>query len=585
MAHTTERPSFLDDPVALQIAWHRLVTVADEMQAVLRRTAFSTILGAANDLGCEIMDARGWSVAHATTSNPTFNVAIPQCAQRLLALFPPESLAPGDVLLTNDPWIVCGHLSDFAVVTPFFTAGRLVGFTGSIGHVADIGGLLNSQVARSIFEEGLFVPPVKLYEAGKRNETVVSIIRRNVRTPEMTMGDIIALVTANGVAARQTLALLDDYGLTSLEPLSDAIQTRAEAAMRQAIGEIPDGDYPFEITFDDLDGPLTIGVVVHVRGTELVVDYVRVPPEHPHGGINCTYSITLARANYGLNCLLSPHMAGNEGLFRPTRIQVPEGTLLNARYPATVNDRTKVCYYVDATIWGALAAAVPHKVPAKGGFFSVFRMLGTDDNGVGFGELVFHGGGMGAGWATDGVGGICFPNATSNVPNEIVETTTSVLTLEKELRTDSGGPGRTRGGCGLRVTIAPPENLSHPVTVSALCHNQVFPPFGLAGGHHGTATQVGLNGAVIPTHQVREQLGAVAFTDPSLRMEVETAGGGGFGDPTERDPARVLADVRNGLVSVVAAARDYGVEVDLGALRARRTSPPATRILPSGESR
>ncbi|MBI3977626.1 MAG: hydantoinase B/oxoprolinase family protein [Chloroflexi bacterium] len=561
--------SFLDDPVALEIIWHRLVTVADEMQSVLRRTAFSTIIGAANDLGCEIMDARGWSVAHAVTSNATFNVAIPQMVQKLLPLFPPGSLGPGDVILTNDPWLVCGHLPDIGVATPFFREGRLIGFAGSIGHVADMGGLLNLHLSRSNFEEGLLLPPCKFYEAGRRNEMVVSIVRRNVRTPEMTMGDIMALVTANGVAARQTLALLDDCGLEDLEGLSNAVQTRAERAMRQAIGEIPDGDYPFEITFDELDGPLTVGAVIRVRGSELEVDFVRVPPEHSHGGINCTLNITLARANYALNCILAPHIAGNEGLFRPTRVRVPEGTLLNARHPASVNDRTKVCYYVDAVIYGALAQAVPHRVPAKGGFLSVFRVLGVQ-SGVPFGSLMFNGSGMGAGPATDGVGGICFPNVACNVPIEIFEGTTAIPVEEKEYLPDSGGPGRTRGGCSLRVTIGVPENPEQPPIVSPWCHNQSFPAFGLAGGSGGSPTQVRMNGSVLPVHTIRHELGALTFTDPRVKLTLETAGGGGYGRPVERDPVRVLADVRNGFVSAEAAAREYGVEVDLGRLQARR---------------
>lgn len=574
----SDRSVLSEDPFALGVIWGRLVTVTDEMQAVLRRTAFSTTVAAANDLGCEIMDTRGWSVAHATTSNPTFNRTLVHFVQQFLAMVPADSLQPGDVICTNDPWLLAGHLSDFGVVTPFFKDSRLVGFSGSIAHVADIGGLLNAQLARSIFEEGVLVPPFKLYDAGRRNETVLSIIRRNVRAPEMVVGDITALVTANQVAARQTLAVLDDYRLDDLEAVSNAIQERAERAMRRSISEIPDGDYPFEVTFDELDGPIQVDIVVRVGGSELEVAFVRVPPEHPYGGINSTLSYTTARCVYALNCILAPDIPSNEGLFRPIRVCVPEGTILNARYPASVNDRTKVGWHVDALIHGALARAVPHKVPASGGFKSVIRLLGVDDYGVTFNSLMFNGGGMGAGPETDGVDAICYPTSACNVPIEILETTTSVLMVEKEFLTDSAGPGRTRGGSGLRVTIGVPEELNPPLTVGVNLHHQGYPPFGLSGGHGGMPARVRINGDVLPVSEVRHRLGAMAVDDPRLRITVETPGGGGYGDPRRRDPQRVLVDVRNGFVSAAAARQYYGVLVDLDALRAERVPSPGGEV-------
>ncbi|MBI3977274.1 MAG: hydantoinase B/oxoprolinase family protein [Chloroflexi bacterium] len=570
MTNTIDRSSIFEDPVTLEIIWSRLVTVADEMQTVLRRTAFSTIVAAANDLGCEVMDARGWSVAHAKTSNPTFNLAIPHLVQKLLPLFPPESLAPGDVLFTNDPWLAAGHLPDVVVVTPFFKGGRLVGFTGSISHMTDIGGLLNARLSRSIFEEGVLFPPLKLYEAGKRNETVVSIIRQNVRTPEMVMGDITALVTANATAARQTLALLDEYGLGDLQELSNAVQGRAERAMRQAIAEVPDGDYPFEITFDEIDGPMTIGVVVRVLGSDLVVDFVRVPPEHPHGGVNCTLSYTLARCNYALNCILTPQLPSSEGLFRPITIRVPDGTVLNAHYPATVNDRTKVGWHADVILCGALASAVPHKAPASGGFQCSCRVVGVDDYGVPFGAIMFNGGGLGAGLTTDGSDAVLYPTSACDVPIEVMESTTSIFVREKEYWPDSGGPGRTRGGCSVRVTIGVPDDLGRSLTISPTMNYQGFPVFGVVGGGSAPPARVYLDGRQLPVDEVRHTLGAFALDDPRRRITIATAGGGGFGDPAERDPARVFADVRKGFVSVDAAARDYGVEVDLEGVRARR---------------
>ncbi|MBI3976715.1 MAG: hydantoinase B/oxoprolinase family protein [Chloroflexi bacterium] len=570
MTSTLQRSTSFDDPVALDIVWRRVVTVADEMQTVLRRTAFTTIVSAVNDLGCQILDARGWSVAHASTSMPMFNLALANVVQKLLVPFPLDSLAPGDVLFTNDPWLSTGHLNDVAVVTPFFKKGRVAGFAGTICHIGDVGGLLNSQMARSIFEEGIFVPPVRLYDRGRRNETLLALIRANVRTPDMVLGDLTAMVTANNVAVRQMLALLDEYGLDDLVPLSDAVQTRAERAMRQAIGGIADGDYPHEFTLDELDGPMTIGAVVRIRGSELELDYVKVPPEHPHGGINCTLTYTTGHSHLALNALLTPHIPHNAGLSRPLKLRAPEGSILNARYPAAVNDRMKVGWHVHAAVTGCLAKAIPHKVPAPAGFPSYFRVVGVDDYGLHFSELMTNGGGMGAGPLADGVDSICYPTSACALPVEIFENSTAGLTHERELLPDSAGPGRHRGGFGLRATVGVPDDRAQPLMLTPFCQHQGYPPIGLAGGRPATPTRVYRDGVELPTHEVRRQLGELAVSDPDLRLTMDTPGGGGYGNPAERDVEQVIADVRNGLVSVEAAARDYGVLIDLDTLQARR---------------
>ena len=562
--------SLFEDPVTLEVVWRRLVTVADEMQTALRRTAFSTIVGAANDLGCDLLDARGRLVAHAVTSNPSFNLTLPSLVQKLLQIMPASSLRPGDVLITNDPWLVVGHLPDFAVVTPCFRGSRLVGFSASIAHVADIGGLLNPSFARSIFEEGLQIPPLKFYEAGTRNESIVSIIKRNVRLPEMVLGDLSALVTANAVGARQMLALLDEYSLESLDLLSSAIQTRAERAMRRAIREIPDGDYPYEVTFDELDGPMTIGVVLRIHDTNLAVDYVTVPTEHPYGGINTTFNYTLARSTYTLNCLLTPQVPSNDGLFRPITVQVPEGSVLNCRYPVSVSERTKVGWHITPVIQGALARALPGRVPAAGGFVSIYRLLGTDDRGVPFSSFLFNGGGLGAGPDVDGQSAIVYPTTSSNVPTEILEATSSIQVYEQDFLPDSGGAGQSRGGSGLRVTIGLPAHLGRGVTLGALLAHQAVPPQGVAGGGSGTISRLFLDGELLAIQDVRQRVGALALTDPGVRLSMETPGGGGYGDPRQRDPLRVLRDVRDGLVTVGSAERDYGVRVDLDHLTAYR---------------
>lgn len=561
--------ALLDNPLALEIAWSRLVTVVDEMQSALRRTAFSTIVGAANDLGCDILDARGWLIAHATTSNPAFNLTLPSLVRNLNEIFPPESLRPGDVLITNDPWLVVGHLPDFAVVTPIFKHDRVVGFSGSIAHVADIGGLLDTRKSRSVYEEGLQIPPTKLFDQGVKNETLVNVIARNVRTPEMTIGDMMALVTANEVAARQTVALIDEYGFDDLAPLSDAIQSRAEQAMRRAIAQIPDGTYGQSLEFDEIDELMSFDVEVRVSGSDMVVEFLNVPPQHPFGGINSTLNYTLARVAYAINCFLTPQLPSNEGLFRPIEVRIPEGSILNCRYPASVVDRTKSGWHVTTAIQGAFAKALPDQIPAPSGFKSLAHVMGVDDRGRTFRTLMFNGAGMGAGRETDGAESVCYPTSSCNVPIELVEETSSVLTLEKELIADSGGAGQYRGGSGVRVTVRPVDGLEHPLTFFVAPHHQDFPPFGLRGGRAAEPTHARLNGQLLTAKETREQLIARVVTDSSTTITVETTGGGGYGDPRMRDAWRVLRDVRNGLVSQEAARDVYGLDIDLETLTAR----------------
>ncbi len=563
------RPSVFDDPITLEVVWGRLVTVADEMQTVLRRTAFSTLVSAANDLGCEIMDARAWSVAHAVTSNPTFNLTLPGVAKALLEVFPADTLEEGDVLFTNDPWIGAGHLPDVAVVTPFFKNGEVVGFAGSIAHVTDIGGLLNQSQARSLYEEGVHFPPMKLYDAGVRNEAVVATLRGSVRAPEMVIGDISAIVTANAVAARHAVDLLDEYGLDDLRQLSDAVQSRAERAMRETIDAIPDGVYPYELTFDELDGPITLGVEIRVRGRELEVDYVHVPDQLERGGLNSTLSFTVARTTYGLNCLLTPQIPSNQGLFRPITVRAPEGSVLNPVYPASVNDRTKVGWHVIPLVQGALAPVLPERIPAPGGFKSRVRLLG-DDNGVPVTSNTFLGGGMGAAHDADGVDAICYPTSSSSVPVEIFESNTGALVERKELAPETAGAGRMRGGHGQLFRLRAPDGGNDTLTLAASCHHQSHPPFGLAGGGSAQATAAHLDGRAIPVAETASLLGALPFRTGTGSVSIRTAGGGGHGDPREREVASVVADVRDGLLSVESAAAVYGVAVDLESLTGTR---------------
>ncbi|MDR7581230.1 MAG: hydantoinase B/oxoprolinase family protein, partial [Armatimonadota bacterium] len=333
------------DPVTLEILWSRLINVTEECWVTVRRTAFSTIIGEAQDFGCEVLDGRANSIAHSPRSMPVFNLTLPLAVRRLLDVFPVDRLEDGDVLITNDPWICAGHLFDLAVVTPVFREGELVAIMGSIGHCSDIGGTKDSARAREIYEEGLQIPPLRLYRAGRLNEDLAAIIRRNVRRPEMVFGDIQALVSANRVGAQRLLALMEDYGLRSLEPLAVEVQRRAEEAMRRAIRAVPDGVYRGSSTFTLRGERLRLGCAVIVEGDEIAVEWDDVPPELPEGGVNCTLTYTAAHSVYALKSILTPEIPSNAGCFRPLHVRAPEGSILNCRYPAAVSQRTMVGWF------------------------------------------------------------------------------------------------------------------------------------------------------------------------------------------------------------------------------------------------
>jgi len=334
------------DPVALEIMWSRLIAITDEMWTTVLRTAVSPVIGAAQDYGCELLDAAGNGLAHSTRSMPVFNLVMPEVTRALLERFPVESMKPGDVYISNDPWLCAGHLDDIAVITPIHLNGSVVGFTNTVAHTSSIGGTLDGMRARDRYEEGLFIPLAKLYDAGAANELLFEIIAANVRQPEMVLTDIEAQVAANQVGARRILAFLDEYELSDLTDLAGILQARAEAAMRRAIAAVPDGVYRGEALVEAPGGDLMLRGEVRVSGDEIEIDYAGSAPQQAGGGINCTYTYTRAHTVYPLKCLLTPNVPNNEGCFKPIKVSAPEGSILNCTRTASVNTRTRTGWHI-----------------------------------------------------------------------------------------------------------------------------------------------------------------------------------------------------------------------------------------------
>jgi N-methylhydantoinase B len=538
------------DPVTLEIAWGRLQAVIDEAEATLIRTSFSPLIREAFDFGVLLLDASAGSVAQSQRSMPSFVGTLPRTLKAGLERFPAASWRPGDVFATNDPWLGTGHLPDVTAVRPIFRGGRPIAYAGCIAHWADIGGAIWSADTTEVFEEGLRLPPCKLIDAGKLNDDIVSIVLGNVRLPEQVLGDLHAQIATMEVTERRLIELLDDMGLDDPAPLFAAVQERTEGAMRAAIADLPDGTYRHEIETDGIDEPLLLKASLTIDGDQMLIDWEGTSPQVERG-INETYNHAYAMSVYPIKCALSPEVPNNEGAYRPIGMRAPEGCLVNARYPAPVASRQMIGHYVSAVVFGALAQVVPERVLADSGsptFRLVFTGIGPE--GRKYGAAFTLSGGMGAqGWR-DGLTAAPWPSNAGGTSVEMVEAATPLVIRRRELRADSGGAGRFRGGLGVALDF---ELLAErPCTVSVMTDRVDHPPEGRFGGGPGAANSVEKDAGTHVDPKARSEL------RPGEILRFGTAGGGGYGPPAERDDALVERDLDFGYITPEAARSLYG---------------------------
>jgi N-methylhydantoinase B len=528
------------DAVTLEVLWTRLISIVDEAAKAIVRTSFSTLSNEANDFACVLTDARGGALAQNTGSIPSFIATLPATVRHFLARMGPDGMRPGDVLITNDPWMGTGHLSDVCVLKPIFHRGRLVAFSATTSHMPDIGGRVRAIEAREVFEEGFHIPLTKLVREGRTDETLVELLRANVRTPDQTAGDIWAQAGANGLMERRLVALLEDYRLDSIEALADELFTRAERAMRTAIKAVPDGTYRYALRSDGVGQPYDFRLALTVAGDEIVADYTGTSPSQPRA-INCVLAYTYAMTAYAVRCALLPTLANNEGMYRPVRVEAPEGCLLNPRFPAAVVSRSNTGHYVPVLVLGALHQVIPDRVMAAAGS----PLWAVTQSGVAadqrpYTNVLFFNGGMGATASKDGESVTSWPSNISSTPVEVAERNGPLFFHHKRLRPGSGGAGRFRGGLGQEVLIE--SESETPITLSFMAERTGFPAPGFAGGGDGGLGDVQINGRSID-HRVQH---VVTKGD---RVLVSTPGGGGYGRARERDPARVARDRALGYVS------------------------------------
>ncbi|MCC6531564.1 MAG: hydantoinase B/oxoprolinase family protein [Burkholderiales bacterium] len=528
------------DPVTLELLWTRLISATDEAAAALVRTSFSTLVRESYDFSCIVTDASGQSLVQATQSIPSFIGTLPATVKHFLRAYPIAKLQPGDVLITNDMYQGTGHLPDISLGKPLFHDGRMIGYAATTAHAPDIGGKIRSPEPREVFEEGLQIPIMKMIEAGTVNDTLVAIIRKNVRTPEQTLGDLWAQVVALDVMEARTLALLKDAGLTSLHELAAEIHGRCEAVMRAAIRNLPDGVYRTALDIDgQLDEPVHLEMAVTVAGDTLDIDFAGSSPQVDRA-INSAMCFTFAQTVYGVKCMLAPSLPNNEGSFKPITVRAPEGSIVNPVFPASGGSRMLTGHFLGSMVLQALGAVVRDRVMAAPGSPHWGINQSGVRNGKPYANMLFFSGGLGANSRRDGVSCLGWPGNTAYTPVELSERIAPFRIKYKRLRPDSGGAGEFRGGLGQEILL---ENRSEsPIAVSFLTEHIVYPARGIAGGKPGACGVLQINGQA--AHAKRQHV--IRKGDTIL---LAVPGGGGLGDPARRSRTRIENDLEQGYIT------------------------------------
>jgi N-methylhydantoinase B len=513
------------DGIELEILWSNLIGIVSEQAKALQRIAFSPIVREAGDLASALFDARGRMVAQANTGTPGHINSLAAAGGHLHRLFEGK-LVPGDVVITNDPWLSAGHFFDITLLSPVFRAGHLIGYIGSTIHHTDIGGYGIGAGARDVHEEGLWIPPLKFHEAGVPNATLHEIIRRNVRTPDHVFGDLAAQVSSGTAGGERLVAMCERYGLPDIEALSDEIIRRSEEATRAAIRKLKPGTFHGESRFDVPGGEiitLKTAVTIDAEAGEVLIDFTGSSMASATG-INVVMNYTHAYSTFAIRSCLNPDLPNNHGSLSPIRVSAPKGSIVNCEYPVPVNARHVVGMYVPMPILKALYHVMPERVLAEGaGAVWTMQVQGKRADGSAFTSSMFnYSGGMGARQTKPGPSATCYPTGVAAVPVEILEAAMPIVFDRKELRIGSGGAGRAPGGDG--QVIAFRMRTESPWMLNAVPSRLDAGPEGLGGGKDGAGGHFRVNG--------RDVSEAKKLTlQPDDVVVLETPGGGGYGPP------------------------------------------------------
>jgi N-methylhydantoinase B len=544
-----------------QVMWNRLIAVVEEQAQIMIRTAFSTTVREAGDLSAGVFDLQGRMLAQAVTGTPGHVNSMMESVGHFLAKFPAETMREGDHYITNDPWLGTGHLHDLTVVTPAFRQGRIVGLFANTAHVIDVGGLGMGPEARSVFEEGLYIPIVRCFEAGKPNETLFDFIRAGSRLPVELEGDIYSLCACNDAAARRLAQMMDEFSMESLDPIAEYIFNASLSATLAEIGRLPEGTWHAAIRSDGYEAPVTLQAAMTIRKDAIEVDFAGTSGLSSRG-INVPPAYCRAYTCFGIKVVVAPDIPNNWASLKPFRISIPEGSILNAPRPYPVSVRHVIGQLLPDLMMGCLHQVVPDRVAAEGssclwnpplrGGSAVSGQEGGNRRVLPDFEIItFNSGGTGARPQRDGLDSTAFPSGVRTMPVEATENVAPVIFWRKELRPGSGGPGRSRGGFGQIMEIGGKDDLEF--ACNAIFDRISNPPKGRDGGGNGAPGRVELkSGATLRTKGFQ-------IVPDGDRLMLYLPGGGGMGNPAERDPALVARDVRDGLVPAESALQDYRV--------------------------
>ncbi|MSO92812.1 MAG: hydantoinase B/oxoprolinase family protein [Rhodospirillales bacterium] len=554
--------------IHLQIMWNRLIAVVEEQAQTLIRTAFSTTVREAGDLSAGVFDVDGRMLAQAITGTPGHVNSMANAVIHFLDAIPIATMKKGDHYITNDPWYTSGHLHDFTVVTPVFRKGRPVALVACTCHVVDVGGRGMGPDARQVYEEGLFVPIMPLARRGRMNQDLLRIVRANVREPLQVEGDLFSFAASNEDGARRLVQMMDEFKLSSLGPLGNAIIERSRAATLAEIRKLPRGTYRNVMRVDGYDRPLDLVCATTISASGIHVDFAGSSPASPYG-INVVLNYCQAYTSFGVKCIVAPAVPNNAGSLAPITVSAPEGSILNVRRPWPVSARHVVGQMLPDVVLGCLYQAVPERVPAegasacwnpqfRGGPLAVGAVDAEGSNlaSPSFDIVTFNSGGAGGRPGKDGLSATAFPSGVRTMPVEATEQIAPVVFWRKEYRPDSGGAGEYRGGLGQTIEVGG-EN-GAPFVVLATFDRVDHPARGRAGGQLGAPGRVELASGRTLRAKGEQMI------PPGERLRLDLPGGGGLGDPRRREPARVAADVRDGVLSREAARALYGVALTDG---------------------
>ena len=538
--------------------WNRLISIVEEQAQALVRTAFSTSVREAGDLSAGVYNQAGLMLAQAVTGTPGHVNAMADAVAHFIDAIGAENMIEGDVYITNDPWKGTGHLHDITIVTPSFHKGAFVGFFACTAHIVDIGGRGFGADANDVHEEGLYIPIMRFADGGDVNTILTQIIRANVREPDQLIGDIYALATCNEIGHRRLVDMMEEFNLDDIEGVADFVLENSKRATLEKINALDHATADGSMRIDGYSHPVDLKVRLMIEKDRIISDFTGTSGVD-RKGINVPLVYTKAYACYALKCAIAPEIPNNAASLAPFEVSAPEGSILNAVYPSPVALRHVIGHMIPDTVYDALDKLLPKLVPAEGAGclcnFQVSLRPRMDAPAPGDASraevLTFNSGGSGARPALDGLNSTAFPSGVMTMPVEATEQVGPVIIWRKELRPDSGGHGKQRGGLGQYMSVGAREG--HEFDIQAMFDRVDHPAQGRRGGGAGAPTIIARDDG----HKMRGK--GKQFVPHGCIVEMAFPGGAGYGQATARDKELVKRDYALGYISAKAAKSDYGL--------------------------